>query len=158
MFLWYPYVDKSSTWSKFSHVEIKFIRLKICTPLTKTQNHRTFKWLIKNPQSSNTETLLVKPSLTQTLLCPLKLTHSLTHSQAIVAHCQQNYSPPCRRYSLSLLNMLSFLLLRFLCLSLSFSSFRFWKMMLPRVFHFSISDLFGFWWFMFGFREKNLRF
>ena len=39
--------------------------------------------------------------VTQTSLYPFKLTLKLTHSQAIAAHCQQNRSPLCRRYSLS---------------------------------------------------------
>ena len=44
----------------------------------------------------------------------------------------------------------------FLDSSLFLSNFRSWNfMMLPRVFRFSISDLFGFWWFMFGFWEKK---
>ena len=116
-------------------------------------------------------------SLTQTSLHPLKVTLKLTHSskslslklsksltltpksvtQIVSSLSTAPIDPPCRRYSLSLLNTLSFLLLRFLSLSLSLSNFRFWNfMMLPRVFRFSIWNLFGFWGFMFGFREKKI--
>ena len=160
-------MDKSSTWSKFSNVEIEFIRLKICTPLTKTQHHSTFKQLIKKYSKFKhwntlnqilTHTNFASPSQTHSL------THLLTHSQAIIAQCQKNRSPPCRRYSQAIIahcrRRYSLSLYSKRCrfcfldssVSLSFSNFRFWNfMMLPRVFRFSISDLFGFWWFMFGF-------
>ena len=134
--------------------------------------------MFKHTENTLNQTL----SLTQTLLHPLKLTHLLTrvnHSvwnfqNHLLSHPNQSlklhsalsqycsYWPTVRKVlSLSLLNELLFLLLRFLSLSLSLSlsNFRYWNfMMLPRVFRFSILDLFGFWWFMFGFREKKLRF
>ena len=90
---------------------------------------------LQNPQSSNSLTHSNTLSL-----CPLKLTHSFTHSLS------SNHSPMlkqnrsllstlfvaqlCRSYSLFLLNTLSFLLLKFLCLCLSFSNFRFWNFMM----------------------------
>ena len=102
-------------------------------------------------------------SLTQTSLHPLKVTLKLTHSskslslklsksltltpksvtQIVSSLSIAPIDPPCRRYSLSLLNTLSFLLLRFLSLSLSLS--------LSPILDFGISWCYlGFFVFQFG--------
>ena len=107
--------------------------------------------------------------LTQTSLRPLKLTwvnHLVWNFQN---HSLSHINQSLKQFPLSVLlslthrveGTLSFYSIHcpfcFLDSSLSFSSFRFWNfMMLPMVFRFSISDLFGFWWFMFGFWEKKI--
>ena len=65
----------------------------------------------------------IRSPVLKQIRCPLSRRQSLKQSQLIVTV----RSPPCWRYSLFLLNTLSFLLLRFLCLSFSFSNFRFWN-------------------------------
>ena len=76
-------MDKFSMWS---HVEIECIKLEICIPLPKTQNHSTFKQLItklEKVQTRKHQHPFTPPSQTHSQ------THSLTHSQAIVAHLHE---------------------------------------------------------------------
>ena len=145
MSLCYPQLDKIATWS---HKEIEFIRLEICKTKTNTQHFQTTHYKILKVQ---THSLTHSNTLS---LRPLKLSHSLTHSfrfkqsqpsakaksqptvtKVVTLKQSQSIvnvvrSPPCQRYSLFLLDTLSFLLLRFLSLSLSLSNFRFWNFMM----------------------------
>ena len=81
----YPYVEKFSTWTKFSHVEIEFIRLEICTLYTlsyiQTPHSNTLSLSVSQTLSQSSNTLIQTPK--SVTLNPSACNKTHPHSQTL---------------------------------------------------------------------------